>query len=132
MKLAKYNKSSLNKGFTLIEITLVIALILGLIAVLFVSIQAYKNGSDRARCIMNIQSVQKAVRSYANLNELNPGGSLASTQLIATGSFLETAPVCPAAGTYTYGTQVPEVGTLYGPCSLAETRSHVPTSISGW
>ena len=64
-------KLNLNKkgqaGMTLIEITLVIAVLLGLISVLFIGVAAYKKGSDRAKCILNIATVQKAVRCFSGV-----------------------------------------------------------------
>jgi type II secretory pathway pseudopilin PulG len=128
----KLNNLKKQAGLTLIEVTLVIAVLLGLISVLFIGVSAYREGSNRAKCILNISNVQKAVRSYQNLYELSPGGTLASTAIIGTGRMLETAPSCGSGGTYTYGTVVPAVGAAYASCSLAATLNHVPTSLTGW
>ena len=128
----KLNNLKKQAGLTLIEVTLVIAVLLGLISVLFIGVSAYREGSNRAKCILNISNVQKAVRSYQNLYELSPGGALASTAIIGTGRMLETAPSCGSGGSYTYGAAVPAVGTAYASCSLAGTLNHVPTSLTGW
>ena len=128
----KLNNIKKQAGLTLIEVTLVIAVLLGLISVLFIGVSAYREGSNRAKCILNISNVQKAVRSYQNLYELSVGGTLASTTLIGTGKMLETTPSCPSSGTYTYGTTVPAVGTAYLTCSLSSSNNHVPTSTTGW
>jgi len=128
----KLNHIKKQAGLTLIEVTLVIAVLLGLISVLFIGVSAYREGSNRAKCILNISNVQKAVRSYQNLYELSVGGTLASTTLIGTGKMLETTPSCPSSGTYTYGTTVPAVGTAYLTCSLSSSNNHVPTSTTGW
>ena len=135
MKLTKNNNQA---GLTLIEVTLVIAVLLGLISVLFIGVSAYKEGSNRAKCILNISNVQKAVRSYQNLYELSPpvgetaGSALASTLIIGTGKMLETSPSCSSGGSYTYGSTVPAVGTAYLSCSLASSDQHVPSSLTGW
>jgi len=100
--------------------------------VLFIGVGAYREGSNRAGCILNISNVQKAVRSYQNLYELSVGGTLASSTIIGTGRMLETSPTCRSGGTYTYGTTVPSVGTAYATCSLGATRTHVPANVSGW
>lgn len=63
-------------GLTLIEITLTIALTLGLIAVLVLGIDAYKEGARKARCIMHLELSQKCIRSFANLAEKRPGDLL--------------------------------------------------------
>lgn len=127
MKL-KSNKKG-QAGLTLIEVTLVIAVLLGLISVLFIGVAAYKKGSDRAKCILNIATVQKAVRSYQNLYELSIGDALAVTDIAGAGKMIETTPACPAAGTYAFGTVVPAASTAYLTCSVAD---HVPASIAGW
>jgi type II secretory pathway pseudopilin PulG len=49
---------------TLLELTVVILVLLSLITILFIGAQAWKRGSDRAICIINIQNVQKGVRGY--------------------------------------------------------------------
>ena len=133
MKLTKNNSQA---GLTLIEITLVIAVLLGLISVLFIGVSAYKEGSNRAKCILNISNVQKAVRSYQNLYELAVTNDLANATIMGSGKMLETTPTCPSAGTYTFATKVPAIGTAYLTCSLAGTgegkAQHNPSSVSGW
>lgn len=120
------------RGFTLVEITLVIAVVLMMISVLFLGVNAYKKGSDRAICIQNIASVQKAVRSYSNLSALGPGETVANLkdQIIGPDRFIESDPVCPADGVYTYGGDViPLAGAVYLSCNLSE---HLPTSPQSW
>ena len=130
MKL-KFNKKG-QAGMTLIEITLVIAVLLGLISVLFIGVAAYKKGSDRAKCILNISTMQKAVRSYQNLNELDEGDALASTLLIGAGLMFEATPVCSAGGAYGFAGVVPATNTPYLTCSLAGSDNHAPTTTDGW
>ena len=67
-------------GLSTIELSCIIAV---LISVLFIGIKAYKSSSDRAACVMNIHSMQNAVRSYSNLNGLAPGQKLKTTDLRA-------------------------------------------------
>ena len=59
------------KGFTLIEITLVISLILGLITILVLGTKAYKDGSDRARCIMSMTQLNKTMIGIMSQVELS-------------------------------------------------------------
>ena len=128
----KLNNIKKQAGLTLIEVTLVIAVLLGLISVLFIGVSAYKEGSNRAKCILSISNVQKAVRSYQNLYEKVPGDALLKATITGTGTFLETEPTCPSAGTYTWGTTIPDVGLAYIECSLAGTKDHVPQATTGW
>ena len=107
---------------------LVIALLLGLIAVVFLGLGSYRQGADQARCRMNLAAVQKAVRSGANMQSLDVGDTLASTAVFGAGLMMETAPTCPSGGTYTWGGTVPTVGTAYGSCGFAGPPSHALTA----
>ncbi len=117
----RFNRS----GMTLIEISLVIALLLGLIAVVFLGLGSYRQGADKAKCKMQLAAVQKVVRSAANMQNLNVGGALAQASVFGAGLLMENAPVCPSGGTYTWLGTIPAVGTPYGNCDFAGTG---PTS----
>lgn len=105
---------------TLIEISLVIALLLGLIAVVFLGIGSYRKGSDRAKCRMQLAAAQKAVRSQANFQNLNIGDTFAVADAFGPGKALETAPVCPSGGTYTWTGDIPAIGSSYGSCDFTD------------
>lgn len=131
----KLNNLKKQAGLTLIEVTLVIAVLLGLISVLFIGVSAYREGSNRSKCILNISSVQKAVRSYQNLYDLTAGNALVKATLIPTtgGGMLEVEPTCPSGGVYAWGETVPAVGTTYISCSYADSHDHKPKGgTSGW
>lgn len=142
MKLTHNKKQA---GLTLIEITLVIAVLLGLISVLFIGVSAYKEGSNRAKCILNISSYQKALRSYQNLYEipsLDDEGAATTypvSAIAGEGKLLETFPSCPSGGTYdpenaaATGT-IPAVGSAALTCSLAAEAdgNHAPNGTDGW
>lgn len=129
----RYNRS----GMTLIEISLVIALVLGLIAVVFLGLGSYRQGADRAKCKMQLAAVQKAVRSGANMQNLNIGATLAEASVFGAGLLMENAPVCPSGGAYTWLGTVPTLGTPYGNCDFAgsgATSTHVlaATDTTDW
>ncbi|MBV8376340.1 MAG: type II secretion system protein, partial [Verrucomicrobia bacterium] len=63
------------RGTTLIELSVVIAVILLLVGVLFIGITAWKNGANQAACIVNLASIQKAARGYQNMNGLLVGSA---------------------------------------------------------
>jgi competence protein ComGC len=126
-------------GMTLLEMTVVILVLLSLVTVLFFGAQAWKRGSDRALCIIHIQNVQKGVRSYSNLYGLDAGANAPNllNQIIGMGRFVETTPVCPGGGTYTFGQvfgadTIPPMGNLYMECSLATTDQHLPIVTPDW
>ncbi len=130
MKLTKNTKNS--AGMTLIEVTLVIAVLLGLISVLFIGVKAYKRGSDRAKCILNVSTLQKAVRSYQNLYELEELDTLVQSDLVGSGKMMEVAPTCPnALNSYVWHTHVPITGEAFLDCDDADA-DHNPTTIAGW
>jgi type II secretory pathway pseudopilin PulG len=130
MKLTHTNKAKRTKGMTLLELTVVILVLLSLISVLFIGARAWKKGSDRAACILNIRNFQQAVRSYANMNGKNPGDTVPAfnTTIVGAGLFMETAPICPGGGTYTglADTTIPAVGTLALTCDFADGPAHAP------
>jgi prepilin-type N-terminal cleavage/methylation domain-containing protein len=87
------------KGVTLIELSVVIAVILVLISVLFIGASYYRNSANNAACQVAQSSLQKAADSYMNVSN-------SSTVTIAglTGAGLPFAnanavPSCPGDGT---------------------------------
>lgn len=119
-------------GLTLIEVTLVVAVLLGLIGVIFIGATSYKEGSNRSMCLLRISQVQKAVRAYQNVYQLNFGDTLAKETLIGPSKMLETEPFCPSSGTYTWRGNIPPLDTAYLSCSLAASRDHAPMNTLGW
>lgn len=121
MKITNTRSRRLNAaGFTLIEISLVIALLLGLIAVVFLGIGSYRKGADKAKCRMQLAAVQKAVRSQSNFLNLNIGATFATTDAFGAGKALENEPTCPAGGAYTWAGTIPSMGTPYGNCDYTD------------
>ncbi|WP_193210788.1 type II secretion system protein [Luteolibacter marinus] len=123
------------RGLTLLELTVVILVMLTLVAVLFIGANAWKNGSDRVLCIINLQNVQKGVRSFANLNGYEAGATVAGlqNQVIGLGRFVEAMPICPGDGVYSSGGDViPDIGSLYFNCSLSATGEHEPLNVDDW
>ncbi len=121
-------------GFTLIEISLVIALLLGLIAVVFMGLGSYREGADKAKCKMQLASVQKAVRSHANMNNMNIGATLADTDVFGTGKVMAVEPECPTGTDYTWTGTIPAVGVAYGTCaySVEGGINHTLADIGDW
>ncbi|WAC19330.1 type II secretion system protein [Luteolibacter sp. SL250] len=119
------------QGMTLLELTVVIFVLMGLISILFVAAQAWKRGADRGMCVMNIQVTQKALRSFSNLYGYNPGDSVTGLKdkIFSPGGFIEVMPVCKGGGEYFFGgasgeDAIPQVGHLYLECSYSESRGH--------
>jgi len=121
------NKRARQRGTTLIELSVVIAVLLLLVGVLFIGISAWKDGANKSACILNISASQKALRGYQNMN---PGAATPAITDLVTAGFFGAAPVCPAAGTYTYASIA--VGTAFATCSLSASKGHAPTSTVNW
>jgi type II secretory pathway pseudopilin PulG len=133
MKLTqKTNNKAIKSGMTLLELTVVILVLLSLIAILFVGARAWKRGSDRAGCIMNIRNVQQAARGHMNMTN-TPSTVPAATDVYGTGAnaYLPT-PVCPGNGTYSYITTDAAAGAVFLSCGLATSDGHVPSGTSTW
>jgi type II secretory pathway pseudopilin PulG len=120
---------------TLLELTVVILVLLMLIGILATGAKTWKQGADRSVCILNLQTVQKGIRSFSNLYGYVPGNSVSGleSQVIGAGRFVESMPVCPSQGTYASGGDViPQMGSLYFNCSLASSGEHTPNVTEEW
>jgi prepilin-type N-terminal cleavage/methylation domain-containing protein len=94
MKLNKNIRKS-PQGVTLIELSVVIAVILVLISVLFIGASYYRDSANDAACQISQSSIQKGVDSYFNIS----GGQLSYADLETTGPFTSGAPACPTDST---------------------------------
>jgi prepilin-type N-terminal cleavage/methylation domain-containing protein len=142
MKTASPLRSSKKGGFSLLELTVVIAVLLSLTTVLVLGARAWKNGADRTCCILTIRNVQTSVRSYQNLYGYNAGGmpyAEGGTQDIAAHMFakgyitgktydeVQGFAACSGGGNYSrlHPDVFPAPGDLYIKCSLATEQDHM-------
>ena len=137
MKLTNTQAMKSKSGMTLLELTVVILVLLSLISILFIGARAWKKGSDRAGCILNIRNVQQAVRGEQNMKNAVPGATtLVASNIIGTNGYIPTNPTCPSTGTAYVGatsTTYPLDGVLYATCpNIASLIDHVPSNITGW
>lgn len=89
------------KGVTLIELSVVIAVILVLISVLFVGASYYRDSANKSACVINQSAIAKAAESYMNIESLQ---TTTVAALSGSGAPFEVGglPVCPEAGSYTF------------------------------
>ena len=137
------------RGITLLELTIVIAVLLALVSIVFIGSRAWKRGSDRATCILSLRNVQVATRSYQNLYGYNYGGRpyaengsqdialhLYQKGYIEQGlyRYATGAQSCAGGGAYSCPTPdiFPEAGELYMRCSLSASAEHQPASRDNW
>jgi hypothetical protein len=119
----------------LIELSIIIIVLFAFLSLLFVGATAWKRGSDRAGCIVNLRQVQLAIRGHANINRLDVGDTIVNghNAIIGSDKFLSALPECPAQGAYSFsGNQVPAYGTLFMSCSLNTLQNHEPELYDSW
>ena len=136
-------------GLTLLELTVVMAVLLAMTTVLLIGARAWSRGSDRASCIMNIRNVQMSVRSYQNLYGFAAGTmprAEGGTQSIvdhlylkgyideSVHEMLKGNADCPGGGSYEIPREdyFPEFGQLYLNCSLETREKHLLPDDRDW
>lgn len=139
MKAPRRTRTAHTSGMTLLELTVVILVLLSLISILFIGANAWKKGSDRAGCIMNIRNCQQALRGYSNIYGITagdniPGGITRADAIIGPGGFLDNLPECPSGATYTglELTTMPAPGQLLMVCGFSGGTAHIPDNAQGW
>ena len=134
MNIIKTNRRALQSGTTLVELSVVIAVILLLVSVLFIGVTAWRNGANRAACLVNISSVQKAVRGYQNLHADDTTITGVDMPALIADKYFGVAPTCPSNGTYTVNAApFPAAGVAAMTCSLsAAPNLHAPKSTTNW
>ncbi len=121
MKMNKYIRKS-PKGVTLIELSVVIAVILVLISVLFIGAKFYRDSANNAACQIAQSSLQKAADSYMNIKQLS---GVSAGDLVGTGLPFENAaaaPSCPDSGALAITTNLGAVTTVT--CTGAAAGEH--------
>jgi prepilin-type N-terminal cleavage/methylation domain-containing protein len=124
MNIIKTNRRALQSGTTLIELSVVIAVLLLLASVLFLGVQGWRDAANRSAAIVAISSIQKAVRGYQNINLANVADACDSATNIAPffGGNLPTD-ASNANNPFTYGAAIPAYGTLYATSGNATTKA---------
>ena len=81
------------KGFTLVEIMIVVAIIAILAAVAIPNFIKYRNESQKSSCISNMKQLQTAGEQLCIQEGANTTPTLA--QLCGSDKYVKTTPVCP-------------------------------------
>lgn len=115
------------KGFTLVEIMIVVAIIAILSAIAIPNFMAARSKSRANACKANLRQIESAVEQWAMDFTKVDGDSVAMSTLAPT--YIKKSPACPSGGNYsdantaTYGTTPPYMFVVGGTpwCSISTT-----------
>ena len=100
------------KGFTLVEIMIVVAIIAILAAVAIPNFARYRKTSQMNACISNLKQIQAAVEQCKLA-----GKTVADSEIYGVDKYIKVTPKCPGTGSYT----LPEDDTSDPTCSSQDT-----------
>jgi prepilin-type N-terminal cleavage/methylation domain-containing protein len=107
------------RGFTLVEIMIVVLIIGILLAIAIPNFVRARNSSRGKACQANLKQIDSATEQYLMDNRTTTYPALTAL----TPNYLKTAPSCPSGGTYTMGS-----ATANPTCSIGTNGSAGDTS----
>jgi prepilin-type N-terminal cleavage/methylation domain-containing protein len=90
------NRTSSNKGFTLVEIMIVVAIIGLLAAIAIPNFVRARTQSQKNACINNLRQIDGAVQQWALENKQIASATVGSGDVLP---YLKSATICPSGGT---------------------------------
>ena len=110
-----------NKGFTLVEIMIVVLIIGILMAIAVPNFIKARESSRRSSCIANLKQIDSAKEQWAMDNKKSTGDAVVMTDVAGATAYIKSTPTCPSGGAYT----VNAVGTAPACSKSASPDLHV-------
>ena len=92
-----------HKGFTLVEIMIVVLIIGILLAIAVPNFIKARESSRAKSCVANLKQIESAKEQWAMDNKAAMNASPGTTDLYGTSAYIRSSPACPSGGTYTIG-----------------------------
>jgi prepilin-type N-terminal cleavage/methylation domain-containing protein len=89
------------RGFTLIEIMIVVLIIGILLAIAVPNFVKARETSRAKSCVSNLKQIDSAKEQWAMDNKAGEGDTVTDAELWGTGNYIKAEPSCPSGGAYT-------------------------------
>jgi prepilin-type N-terminal cleavage/methylation domain-containing protein len=96
------NRIRKNRGFTLVEIMIVVLIIGILMAIAVPQFVKARTNSQLSTCLANLKQIESAKEQWAMETKQASTATPLQTDLVT--AYLKTMPTCPSGGTYTIQT----------------------------
>ena len=91
------------RGFTLIEIMIVVLIIGILLAIAVPNFVKARESSRQKACVSNLKQIQSAAEQWAMDKKQAGSNTPQDSDLFGSGNYVTVKPTCPAGGSYTIG-----------------------------